>query len=156
MTDLFSELDVGEALEAQLVLSFKSEAAIAKGSPVKMSTHTAGEIGSVAGCSAGDKAIGIAMRAAAAAGEYIPVLIVGVVKVTADGAISVGNPVKAAGADKVAEAVRTVTIPSGATTVTSTSAQPSMTVESGIAFGFALQTFADGDTGLIAVGMGMP
>ena len=153
--DLFPELDIGEALQAKLVLSFKAQAAVHKGYPAKMDTHTAGEIGSVSEAGVGEKAIGIFMKDADA-DEMVAVLLIGVVKVTASGSITIGSAVKPATGGKVAAALRTVTIPTGGTTVTSTSAQPSMTVESGIAFGFALQTFANLDTGLIAVGMGMP
>jgi len=155
MTDLFSDIAVGEALQEILTLSFKAQAAITKGQAVKMSTHTAGEVGNVTVAGAGDKAIGIALKTVSA-NEYVPVLMVGVAKVTGSGAISIGAAVKSGANGVVAAAVRTVTIPSGGTAVTSSSAQPSMTVEAGIAFGFSLQTFADGDTGLIAVGMGMP
>jgi len=150
MADLFSELATGEALQTQLVLSFKAQATITKGQAVKMSTHTAGEIGSVAVAGAGDKAIGVALLTVVE-NEYVPVLLIGVVKVTAAGAITIGASVKAAANGAVAAAVRAVSIPSGTVSVTSTSAQPSMNVEGGLAFGFALQTFADGDTGLIFV-----
>ena len=150
MTDLFSAVEVGESVKTEAQLSFKAQSAITKGQAVKMSTHTAGAIGSVATAGAGDKAIGVAQKSVAA-GKYVPVLLKGIVKVTGSGAITIGAAVKSGASGVVAAAVRTVTIPSGATTVTSSSAQPSMTVEAGIAFGFALQTFADGDTGLIYV-----
>lgn len=153
--DLFSELDLGEALQATLVLSFKAQGTVHKGYPAKMDTHTADEIGSVSEAGVGDKAIGVFLKDAVA-DEMVAVLLIGVVKVTGSGSITIGSAVKAATGGKVAAAVRTVSIPTGGTTVTSTSAQPSMTVEAGVAFGFALQTFANGDEGLIAVGMGMP
>jgi len=151
MTDLFSAVEVGEAVKTDAQMSFKAQASITKGQAVKMSTHTAGAIGSVTVAGAGDKAIGIALKSAGA-GEYVPVLLQGIVKVTGSGAITIGSAVKSGASGVVAAAVRTVTIPTGSTAVQSTSAQPSMTVEAGVAFGFALQTFADGDTGLIYVG----
>jgi len=153
MADLYSQADLGENIGPGTALSFKAQNAITKGQAVKMSTHTAGEIGSVDVAGAGDKAIGVAIKDTAAGG-YVPVLVQGgPVKVTAGGAISIGAPVKAGATGKVVAAVRTVTIPSGATTVTSTSAQPSMNVEAGLAFALALQTAAaDGDTFLILVG----
>jgi len=151
LTDLFSAVEVGEAVKVDAQMSFKAQAAVTKGQAVKMSTHTAGAIGSVTVAGAGDKAIGVAMKTVAA-GEYVPVLLQGIVKVTASGAITIGNAVKSGALGVVVAAVRTVIIPSGSTTVTSSSAQPSMTVEAGVAFGFALQTFADTDTGLIYVG----
>jgi len=151
LTDLFSAVEVGEAVKVDAQMSFKAQSAITKGQAVKMSTHTSGAIGSVATAGASDKAIGVAMRTAAAS-EYVPVLLRGIIKMTASGAITIGASVKSGASGVASAAVRTVTIPSGATTVTSSSAQPSMTVEAGVAFGFALQTFADSDTGLIYVG----
>lgn len=150
MTDLFPDADLGEAISEVYRMSFMCQSAVTKGRCVKLDTHTASEIGSISEAGAGDKVVGIAMRSGEA-GEYIPVLIMGIIKATASGAITLGTAVKAAANGKVQTAAETVTIPSGATTVTSTSAQPSMTVEAGIAFGVALQTFADGDTGLIAI-----
>lgn len=150
MTDQFPDCDLGQSVSEVYRLSFKCESAVAKGACVKMDTHTAGEVGSISTAGAGDKPIGVALRAGEA-GDFIPVLVAGIVKVTASGSISLGAAVKAAANGKVQAAVNTVTIPSGGTTVTSTSAQPSMTVESGIAFGVALQTFANNDTGLVAV-----
>ena len=81
------------------------------------------------------------------------VILFGVVKVRFGGAVTRGNPVKAGANGKFVAAVNTVSIPSGGTTVTSTSAQPSMTVEAGIACGIALDDIAaDGDDGLILFG----
>jgi len=150
LTDLFPDCDLGQSVSEVYRLSFKCESAVTKGACVKLDTHTAGEIGSISVAGAGDKPIGVALKSGDA-GDYIPVLVVGVVKVTASGAISIGDPIKAAANGKVQAAVNTVTVPTGATGVTSTSAQPSMTVESGIAFGVALQTFANNDTGLVAI-----
>ncbi len=65
-----------------------------------------------------------------------------VVKVTAGGAIPRGSWVKAGANGKVVAAATNVAIPAGTTTVTSTSAQPSMTVEGGIGFGIALDSAA--------------
>jgi len=152
MTDLFPALALGDALDESqaFIMDFKAQASITKGQAVKMSTHTAGEVGSVTVAGAGDTAVGIALKTVSA-GEYVTVLLKGVVKVTASGAVTIGTDVKSGANGVVVAAVKTVTIPTGATAVTSTSAQPSMTVEAGIAFGVALQTFADGDTGLILV-----
>ncbi|MEM3383856.1 MAG: hypothetical protein QW698_07465 [Nitrososphaerales archaeon] len=81
------------------------------------------------------------------------VILFGVVKVRFGGACSRGAPVKAGSDGKFVAAVNTVSIPSGATQVLSTSAQPSMTVEAGIACGIALDNIAaDGDDGLILFG----
>jgi len=152
MADLFPALALGDALDETqaLIIDFKAQNAITKGQAVKMSTHTSGELGSVDVAGAGDKAIGVALKTVVA-GDPVAVLVKGATKVTASGAITIGSAVKAGASGVVVAAVNTVTIPSGGTTVTSTSANPSMTVEAGIAFGIALQTFANGDTGLILV-----
>ena len=123
MTDLFSAVELGEAIKIDAQMSFKAQANITKGQAVKMSTHTAGVIGSVTVAGAGDKAIGVALKTVNA-NEYVPVLLQGIVKVTASGAITIGAAVKSGASGVVAAAVRTVTIPTGATAVTSTSAQP--------------------------------
>ena len=152
MADLFPALALGDCLdEAQAkIFNMKVGAAVTKGQAVKPHTHTTGELCSVQPADLGDKALGVALKSGAA-GASIPVLVSGVVKVTASGAITMGEPVKSGAAGVVVAAVNTVTIPAGATAVTSTSANPSMTVESGIALGIAMQTFADTDTGLILV-----
>ena len=150
MADLFPALALGDCLdEAQAkIFNMKVGVAVTKGQAVKPHTHTAGELCSVQPAGLGDKALGVALKSGGV-GTSIPVLVSGIVKVTASGAITMGAPVKSGAAGVVVAAVNTVTIPSGATAVTSDVAQPSMTVESGIAFGIALQTFADTDTGLI-------
>ena len=152
MADLFPALALGDCLdEAQaVVVSMKVGATVTKGQTLKPHTHTSGELCSVQPADLGDKALGVALKGGAV-GEVIPVLLKGGVKVTGSGAITMGAPVKSGAAGVVVAAVNTVTIPSGATAVTSSAAQPSITVESGIAFGLAMQTFADGDTGLILV-----
>lgn len=142
MTDLFSDApSVGDVLIDIVSESFKAQAIITKGQLVKISTHTAGEISSVDVAGAGDKAIGMAKKTVAA-GEQVPVLRLGKAKITAGGAMSTGVAIKAGAAGKAVAAVRTVTIPTGATAVTSTSANPSMTVEGGLACGTANQTTA--------------
>jgi len=152
MADLYPALALGDCLdEAQAkVFNMKVGATVTKGQAVKPHTHTSGELCSVQPAGAGDKALGVALKSGGV-GDSIPVLVSGIVKMTASGAITMGAPVKSGAAGVVVAAVNTVTIPSGATAVTSDVAQPSMTVESGIAFGIAMQTFADADTGLILV-----
>jgi len=140
-TDKAPEYLTGAFAGEGTIETFKAGSAVTKGYVVKLT----GDL-QVEHSANNEKSIGVALKAAAS-GEYVPVLVRGKVKLTAAGAISVGAAVKAAGSGKVQAAVTTVTIPTGATTVTSTSAQPSMTVESGIAFGVALQSAsADGDT----------
>jgi len=131
------------------IITCKSGAAIAKGAAVKLSAAMGadGVPTVIITAALNDLGYGVALKAASAANEYIPVLKTGWVKMTAGGAITLGAPIKATSAGKVVAAVNTVTIPSGATTVLSSSAQPSMTVESGVAFGIAETTAAaDGDT----------
>ena len=150
MADLFPALAVGDCLdEAQAtILNMRVGATVTKGQAVKQHTHTVGELCSVQPATLGSKAFGVALKSGGV-GESIPVLLRGIVKVTASGAIDMGLPVKAGAAGVVVVAATTVTIPTGSTAVTSTSANPSMAVEGGIAFGIAMQTFANTDTGLI-------
>lgn len=135
MTDLFSSWDVGEGYGI-LIQSFKCESDVTKGELVVADTHTAGEYVSVstAGAAAVD-VIGVAL-ASGAAGEYIPVMLIGIVKVTnSTNAIAAGEKVIAAANGKIDVYPAT----------------PSAGDEEKIV-GRALQDFADGDTGLILVG----
>ena len=152
MADLFPALALGDCLdEAQAtIINMKVGAAVTKGQAVKSHTHTVGELCSVQPASLGFKALGVALKSGAV-GEKIPVLVSGIVKVTASETITIGSPVRAGDAGTIAIGLYSVTIPSGTVAVTSTSAQPAMTVGGKIAFGTAVQTFADGDTGLILV-----
>jgi len=129
MTDLFSDIALGEALVEILTLSLKAQGAITKGDLVKMDAHTAGEIGSVSKVTGtDDKAVGIALKSVSA-GEYVSVCCIGIVKVTGSGAITLGTFVKTAA-------------PGGSYVMSAAS----LTVGT---VGKALQTFSDGDTGLI-------
>jgi len=132
MTDVFPDIAVGEALVEVLTLSFKAKGAITKGDIVKMDTHTAGEIGSVSKVTGtDDKPIGQALKTVAD-GEYVPVLVIGIAKVTGSGAITLGTWVKTAS-------------PGGSYVATTAS----LTVG---CLGKALQTFANDDMGLILIG----
>ena len=150
MADLFPALALGDCLDESqaMVIPFKTAETITKGQLVKVSTHVAGELGSITVAAAGDKAHGVALKSGAV-GDVIPVALSGAVKVTASGNILVSSPVKSGTAGVAVAALATVTIPSGSVAVTSDAAQPTMTVESGVACGIALQGFANGDTGLI-------
>ena len=152
MADLFPALALGDCLdEAQAkVINMKVGATVTKGQAVKQHTHTVGELCSVQPATFGSKAFGVALKSGGV-GESIPVLVRGIVKMTASGVITTGSPVKSDDNGVVVAAAVTVTIPTGTTTVTSSSANPSMMIEGGIAFGIALQTFTTGDTGLILV-----
>jgi hypothetical protein len=132
MADLYPALALGDCLdESQAhIETFKCASAVTKGQVVVFNTHTAGELPSVstAGAAAGN-CLGVALKSGAA-GEYIPVLIRGVVKVTASGAITGGTPVVSGASGTVA-------------------ALGANTFEKVI--GRALQTFADTDTGLVLI-----
>jgi len=136
MADLFSQWDVGEGMGI-LIQSFKCAAAITKGQVVVADTHTSGEYPSVnvAGAAATD-VIGVAL-ASGAINEYIPVMIVGIVKVTASAAaITAGEKVRAAANGQIQAMPAT----------------PAAGDEKQIV-GRALQDFgATGDSGLIIVG----
>lgn len=91
MTDLFSDIDVGEALVEVLVLSFKCQSAVTKGEVVVADTHASGSVVTISTADADAlDPLGMAMKDGAA-GEYIPVLVIGVGKATAGGAITAGN-----------------------------------------------------------------
>ena len=130
------------------VITCKAGAAIAKGQVVKLSAAMGldGVPTVIITATLNDFAYGCALDAAAL-GANLRVLKVGWVKLTAGGAITAGAPIKATAAGKAVAAVSTVSIPSGATTVLSSSAQPSMTVETGVACGIAeTAASADNDT----------
>jgi hypothetical protein len=137
---------VGEGSIETLKLD-PAASAVAKGDPVKLN----GDL-QVTNHAANDKVVGIALKAAAAGSLNLPVCTRGKLKLTAGGAIAAGAAIKGGGGSVVVAAVSTVTIPTGATAVTSTSAQPTITVEAGIALGVALQAAAaNGDTILCLV-----
>jgi len=99
---------------------------------------------------ANGKALGVSGDAGES-GESIPVITHGVVLVEASGAISVGGAVAAdtSGKAKAATAV-SITVPSGATPVTSDAAQPNLVEAGGVlpqaVNGYALdEAAADGD-----------
>jgi len=105
----------------------------------------------VTNATANSKVVGVFMKSTAP-GAIADVIVRGKVKLTAGGYISAGAGIKAGGASVVVAAVNTVTIPIGTTTVASTSAQPSMTVESSICFGIAFQASAmSGDSILCSI-----
>jgi len=131
MADLFSKAALGEAVLIIAQLTLKAEADITKGQVVIANTHTAEELVSVspAGAAAAN-VIGVAMQDISA-GEWGPILICGIIKVTASGAIVAGI--------KVVTGAAGVVVTVGANTFEKV-------------IGFALQDFGDGDTGLIWFG----
>ena len=132
MTDLFPGLTLGEALDESqsYILPFKLGGTVAKGDVVKFSAHTAGELPAVVQATQyATNVLGVALKAGVS-GDIIPVLIFGVVKVTASGAIT-GGVLVVAGATGYVETIGTQTHEK--------------------VIGKALQTFGDGDTGLVHI-----
>jgi hypothetical protein len=121
---------------------YSSATAITKGDPVQL-VDASTEPGTVTNWASG-KVSGFALRSYAAdatGNTTVDVVVHGKVKLACSGAkVTAGYAIKGASAHYICQAAITVTIPTGTTTVTSTSAQPSMTVESGIACGVALQS----------------
>ena len=133
MADLYPQADLGEMINDGRVFSFVANAAITKGQAVKF-VAVANDLPKVDVAGAGDKAVGVALKTVAA-GEECPVAMSdAVVKVTGSGAITAGEPVKSAVNGVVAVGIR---------------------LTDATIFATALQTFADGDTGLILIG-GVP
>jgi hypothetical protein len=137
MTDLWPDAEVGELISDGTVLSFEAAGAITKGKAVYLSADM-----KVSQCSAATQyAIGIALKTVAL-GEFCPVCIAGVVKATAGGTITRGARVQTDANANV------ITLADGSGTYTP-SELPDRIAR---ALGVALQTFANGDTGLILVG----
>jgi len=151
MADSWAYSSLGEPVGLYDAITAKAGAAITKGQIVKLTAATDPKDGpTVQPAGAGEVAFGVAMQDIAN-GAIGKILKRGRVKVTAGGAISAPAFVKPGATGKVVAAVTTVTIPSGATAVTSTSAQPSMNIEGFLACGVAeTDASADNDTLLIS------
>jgi len=141
MADLFPDISVGDVYtpmaEAE-ILSFEAQAAITKGDPVYLTADL-----KVSPATSAQNCIGIALKTVAA-GELCPVCVEGVVKVTAGGAIALGQAVYGADASKRVLALGDQAVNEGGTAT--------YTIYYSRRLGFALQAFAAaGDTGLICV-----
>jgi len=137
MTDLWPDAEVGEMISDGTVLSFEAAGAITKGKAVYLSADM-----KVSQCSAATQyAVGIALKTVAL-GEFCPVCVKGVVKVTAGGAITRGVQVQTDANANV------IVLADGSATYTPAEL-PDRVAR---ALGVALQTFANGDTGLTFVG----
>jgi len=137
MTDLWPDADVGELVSDGTVLSFEAAGAITKGKTVYLSADM-----KVSQCSAATQyALGVALKTVAL-GEFCPVCVRGVVKVTAGGAITRGTQVQTDANANV------IVLADGSATYTPAEL-PDRVAR---ALGVALQTFALNDTGLIFVG----
>jgi len=89
-----ANFDEGEMIGEGVVITCKAGGAITKGRFVKLSDATDLTVTQIS--TAGDPVLGVAMKAASAAGEYIPVCIRGVVKMklgTVTGTLAAGSAV---------------------------------------------------------------
>jgi len=136
MTDLWPDAETGEMISDGTVLSFEAAGAITKGKTVYLSADM-----KVSQCTAATQyAIGVALKTVAQ-GEFCPVCVRGVIKVTAGGAVNRGAQVQTDASANV------ITLADGSATYTA-SELPDRVAR---ALGVALQTFANGDTGLVYV-----
>ena len=143
MTDYVgSQVDLGEAvgLAPPVILTCKSGGAITKGDFVKLSDATDF---TVVAAGANADVLGVAMKAASASGEYIPVCIFGVVKMEAGGTVTAGNAV-ASNAEGLPVDVADQAVDEGGTA--------KYTIYYNHVAGIALQSGSDGDKVLIFVG----
>ena len=129
MADLYSQADLGEMINDARVLSFEASEAITKGQAVKF-VAVANDLPKVGVAGATDMAVGVATKTVAQ-GEQCPVAMDGaIIKVTGSGVITAGTAVKAGAAGVVVAGTR---------------------LTDATIFATPLQTFGDGDTGLILV-----
>jgi len=136
VTDLWPDAETGEMISDGVVLSFEAAGAITKGKTVYLSADM-----KVSQCTAATQyAIGVALKTVAV-GEFCPVCVRGVVKVAAGGAISRGAQVQTDASGNI------IVLADGSATYTP-GELPDRVAR---ALGVALQTFANGDTGLVFV-----
>ncbi|MFQ6094702.1 MAG: capsid cement protein [Candidatus Bathyarchaeia archaeon] len=143
MTDYVgSQIDLGEAVAPvpPIMLTCKSGGAITKGDFVKLSDA---QDFTVVSAGANDDVLGVAAKAASAAGEYIPVCIFGIVKMEAGGAVTAGNAV-ASNSEGLPVDVADQSVDEGGTA--------KYTIYYNHVAGVALQSGSDGDHILIFVG----
>ena len=94
MTDYVPEVEVGEMVGDGVVHTFLAGSAITKGQLVKLSDGTNLE---VVPATLNSNVIGVALKAASSSGEYIPVLLHGIVKLTlgtVTGTLAAGSALK--------------------------------------------------------------
>jgi len=136
LTDLWPDAETGEMISDGVVVSFEAAGAITKGKAVYLSADM-----KVSQCTAATQyAVGIALKTVAQ-GEFCPICVRGVIKVTAGGAISRGVQVQTDASANI------IALADGSATYTP-SELPDRVAR---ALGVALQTFANGDTGLVYV-----
>ena len=96
MTDRATSFTEGEMVGKGVVVTCKSGGAITKGRFVKLSSGT-GETPTVVTADAYANVFGVALKAASAANEYIPVLVRGITKMTlgtVTGTLAAGSAVR--------------------------------------------------------------
>ena len=106
-TDLFPDAEVGQCIneEDAVIKSFVTGGAITKGYPVKFSDKSVWPPEVVA-AGAGERSIGVALKAAAASGDVIPVAVDNaMVKVTIGAALACGVALKTAADGKFVAAL---------------------------------------------------
>jgi len=136
VTNLWPDAEIGEMISDGIVLSFEAASNITKGNLVYLSADM-----TVSKCTAATQhTLGVALSTVST-GEYCSVCIRGVIKVTAGGAIDRGKAVQT---DADANII-VLADGSGSYDAGDIPDRISRTV------GVALQTFANGDTGLIHV-----
>jgi hypothetical protein len=137
VVDLWPDAEVGEMISDGTVLSFEAETAITKGKCVYLTADM-----KVSQAASAQNCIGIALKSVEV-GESCPVCVRGVVKITASGAITRGQAVYGSDIDGDPLALSDQAVDEGGTA--------KYTIYYSRRIGFALQTFADNDTGLIMV-----
>lgn len=142
MTDYVGDnFDLGEAIGPEAVIhTCKSGGAITKGDFVKLSDA---QDFTVAAAGANDDVFGVAMKAASAAGEYIPVCIFGRVKMECGGTVTAGNAV-ASNSEGLPVDAADQSVDEGGTAT--------YTIYYNHVAGVAVQSGADGDYVIIFVG----
>ncbi|RJS67918.1 hypothetical protein CW680_01080 [Candidatus Bathyarchaeota archaeon] len=137
-----SQVGLGETVGPvpPVILPCKAGAAITKGDFVKLSDA---QDFTVVAAGANDDVLGVAMKEAQAAGEYIPVCVFGIVKMECGGTVTAGNAV-ASNSEGLPVDVADQPVDEGGTAT--------YTIYYNHVAGIALQSGGDGDYVLIFVG----
>ena len=138
MTDVFTKVGLGDAIYEVLVIPCEATATVTKGDVVVATTHAVDKIVTVspAGALGAVDGIGVAMENIAI-GAIGKVLKIGVIKVTADDAVTAGER----------------WMPGGTAGVAPMTAAGTTVADLEASMGRALQDLAVGDTGLVTVGI---
>jgi len=145
VTDYASSFTEGEMAGKGEIITCKSGAAISKGRFVKISSGTS-EVPTVVTATAYANVLGVALKAASAANEYIPVLVRGIVKMTlgtVSGTLAAGSAVRS-NANGLPEALTDQDVDEGGSST--------YTIYYNAKAGVTLQDGATGDKVLVLVG----